>query len=200
MSDLEIEGPLLRLRYPRASDAQDLFSLASDPDVTKYFSWGPYERLDQAQKFIAGLPGRREAGELCDFAITHPDHATIGITGLSEIVVRDRRATVGTWLGRSYWGTGANREAKALIFALAFDHLGLERLTAYADIANERSQAALAGVGFTREGQLRHFHRHGDVVHDVAIFSLLAHEWRESGLRTEFPAKVSGQPPAAFKI
>ncbi|HWH10609.1 MAG TPA: GNAT family protein, partial [Solirubrobacteraceae bacterium] len=47
----------------------------------------------------------------------------------------------GTWLGRAHWGTGANRDAKALIARLAFGSLGLERLGAYADVRNLRSQA-----------------------------------------------------------
>lgn len=200
MSDLEIAGPFLTLRYPRVQDAEALFSLATDPQVTRYFSWGPYERLGQAEAFITGLPARREAGDLLDLVIVHPEHGPIGITGLSELAPRDRRATVGTWLGRPYWASGANREAKALILALAFDHLGLERLTAYAATGNERSQRALARIGFAREGVVRHFHRHGDVVYDVVIFGLLRAEWESSALRAEIPATVSGALPAAFTV
>ena len=200
MSDLEIAGPVLTLRYPRVQDAEALFSLATDPQVTRYFSWGPYERLGQAEAFITGLPARREAGDLLDLVIVHPEHGPIGITGLSELAPRDRRATVGTWLGRPYWASGANREAKALILALAFDHLGLERLTAYAATGNERSQRALARIGFAREGVVRHFHRHADVVYDVVIFGLLRAEWEPSALRAEIPATVSGALPAAFTV
>lgn len=200
MSDLEIAGPVLTLRYPRVQDAAALFSLATDPQVTRYFSWGPYERVEQAGAFIAGLPARREAGDLLDLVIVHPGHGPIGITGLSELAPRDRRATVGTWLGRPYWATGANREAKALILALAFDHLGLERLTAYAATGNERSQRALARIGFAREGELRHFHRHGDVVHDVIIHGILREDWETSNLRAEIPATVSGDLPEAFTV
>ncbi len=84
------------------------------------------------------------------------------MTGLTELSRRDRRAVVGTWLGRSHWGTGANRESKALIAHLAFRLFGLERLGAYADLDNPRSQRALANVGFQREGVLRRWHRHGN--------------------------------------
>ena len=200
MSDLEIAGPVLTLRFACARDSPALFALAADPQVTRYFSWGPYERVGQAEAYVAGLRARREAGDLLDLAIVHPEHGPIGITGLSELALRDRRATVGTWLGRPYWGSGANREAKALILALAFDHLGLERLTAYAATGNERSQRALARVGFVREGELRHFHRHGEVVYDVVIHGLLRDDWRASSLRAEIPAEVSGALPSAFTV
>ena len=96
------------------------------------------------------------------------------MTGLSELARRDRRATVGSWLGHSYWGSGANFEAKAMISALAFQRLGFERLTAWANTRNGRSQRALERIGFRREGVLTAWHRHGDRVHDVVIFGLRA--------------------------
>ncbi len=196
MADLEISGPALTLRYPAAADAPALFRLGSDADVTRFFSWGPYREVAEAEAYIASLPERRAAGTLLDFAIVRGGQA-LGITGLSEPAPRDRRATVGSWIGREAWGTGVNTEAKALICALAFGPLGLERLTAYAGAGNDRSQAALAKVGFVREGLLRRFHRHGDRVHDVAIFSLLRDEWAASPL-AGVPARISGDVPAAF--
>jgi ribosomal-protein-alanine N-acetyltransferase len=123
----------------------------------------------------------------------------IGVTGLSELAARDRRATVGTWIGRAWWGTGANFEAKALICNLAFAVLGLNRLTAWANTRNGRSQAALERVGFTREGVLRAWHRHGDAYHDVVVFSLLRQEWEGSALAV-VEVTVEGEPPEAFVL
>src|SRR5215218_1218277 len=177
-----ITGPTLTLRYATAEDAPRLLELASDPAVTQWFSWGPYESVEQPEAYIAGLPAKREAGELLDFLIVHPEAGPIGVTGLSELAVRDRRATVGTWLGRDWWGSGANRESKALIAALAFRHLGLDRLTAWANTRNGRSQVALERVGFQREGVLRAFHRHGDVLHDVVVFGMTTKAWMHSPL------------------
>ncbi len=123
--------------------------------------------------------------------------APIGITLLSELSRRDRRAVVGTWLGRAHWGTGANRETKALICRLAFETLGLERLGAYADVRNARSQGALERLGFAREGVLRGFHRHGGEARDVALYSLLRSEW-ERGELASVPSRIEGAPPEAF--
>jgi ribosomal-protein-alanine N-acetyltransferase len=137
-------------------------------------------------------------GERLDFLIEHADHGPAGIIGLSELSARDRRAVVGTWLGRAFWGTGANREAKALITRLAFDCIGLERLGAYSDPDNPRSQAALERIGFRREGRLRRFHRHGDNVHDVLVYSWLRDEWLLSPMASE-PVQILGKPPRAFR-
>jgi [ribosomal protein S5]-alanine N-acetyltransferase len=196
---LEIRGPRLTLRYAVADDAAALLELASEPAVTRYFSWGPYRSIDQPAGYIAGLPEKRERGELLDFLIVDERDGPIGVTGLSELSVRNRHATVGTWFGQRWWGAGANPESKALIAALAFEHLGLDRLTAWANTRNGRSQIALERVGFRREGVLAGWHRHGDVVHDVVVFGMLRADWERSALRS-VPVQVRGTPPAAFVV
>jgi [ribosomal protein S5]-alanine N-acetyltransferase len=196
---LVVRGPTLLLRYPSEEDAPALFALGRDPAVTRFFSWGPYERLEEAEAYVAALPARRERGEQLDLAIVHPEAGPIGITGLSELARRDRRATVGSWLGHPWWGSGANAEAKAMIAALAFRHLGLERLTAWASTRNGRSQVALERLGFRREGRLAAWHRHGEVAHDVAVFGLLRAGWERSRLHG-VPVRVEGVPPAAFVV
>ncbi len=196
-SRLRVDGPSLALRYPVSRDAPALYALASDARVTRYFSWGPYRDQDEPRAWVRSLPARRARGVALELAVVDIADAPIGIVLLSEISLRDRRAIVGTWLGRAHWGTGANAEAKALVAALAFGPLGLRRLGAYADVRNRRSQQALQRVGFTREGALRDYHRHGDRPRTVAVYSLLYREWRASPL-AGVPARISGRVPKAF--
>jgi ribosomal-protein-alanine N-acetyltransferase len=196
---LVVSGPALRLRYATAADAPRLLELASDPAVTRFFSWGPYTDVSQPQAYIASLAGKRERGELLDFLIDHHEDGPIGVTGLSELSVRNRHATVGSWFGHRWWGSGANLESKALIAALAFRRLGMDRLTAWANTRNGRSQVALERVGFRREGVLRAYHRHGDVLHDVVVFGMTAKGWMHSPLYG-VPVSVEGTSPPAFSV
>ena len=188
---------MLTLRPPTGDDAPALLGLASDPEVTRWFSWGPYTSLDQPRAYIERLAGQRERGEQLDLLVVHREHGPAGITGLSEFSARDRRCMVGTWFGRRFWGTGANEESKALIAHLAFAVLGLERLGAYSNIHNGRSTQALLALGFRHEGVLREWHRHGDRAFDVNVFGLLRAEWEDGPLGT-VPVTVEGEPPAAF--
>jgi ribosomal-protein-alanine N-acetyltransferase len=197
--DLELLGPSLTLRYPVQADAPALFALGSDPAVSRYFSWGPYERIEEAEAYIAALPERRASGELLDLLVVHRTDGPIGITGLSGLSVRDRRAVVGSWFGHRWWGSGANRESKALMAHLTFEHLGMERLTAYAASQNTRSQRALERLGFRREGVLAAWHRHGDRVYDVVSYGMVRAAWERSGLPA-VPDRVRGTPPAAFVV
>lgn len=191
-------GPSATLRYATAADAPALLELGSDSEVTRFFSWGPYRSIAEPKAYIAGLAGERERGERLDFLIVDHTRGPVGVTGLTEFSRRDRRAVVGTWLGRSHWGSGANQASKALIAQLAFGVLGLDRLGAYADLENPRSQGALTRIGFRREGVLRRWHRHGNHVHDVIVYSWLREEWERSPLAAE-QVRIRGEPPAPYR-
>jgi ribosomal-protein-alanine N-acetyltransferase len=193
MPAMIIRGPIVTLRYPHAGDAPRLFELARDVDVGGWFSWGPYEELGQAERWIAGLDGEREQGRDLAFAIEVAGDGVVGVTSLNELSRRDRRAMVGTWIGRPWHGTGVNAEAKALIFRLAFEICGLRRLGAYAGVDNPRSIAALQRVGFVQEGTLTRWHRHHGTEHDVHVFRLLPEEWTPT-----VPVVVEGEPPAIW--
>lgn len=58
-----LHGPTLTLRPPEAGDAAALLELASDPDVTQWFSWGPYTSIEQPLAYVERCAGQRAAGE-----------------------------------------------------------------------------------------------------------------------------------------
>ena len=192
-----VRGPSLQLRYLVPEDAPALFELARDPEVTRFFSWGPYTDPAQPEEWVAAQEGRRERGEHLEFVVVSRDLGPIGVTGLLEPSRRDRRAVLGTWFGREHWGSGANAESKALMARLAFERLGLERLTAMAATENVRSQAALERLGFHREGVLEAWHRHSERVYDLVVYRFMRTDWESSPLR-DVPVEVRGELPAAF--
>lgn len=197
MADLEVHGPNVRLRIPRETDARRLFELASDAEVTRFFSWGPYEREEDAAAWLASLPGRRDSGEALELAIVDREDWVIGIIAVLEVSKRDRRAVVGIWLGQAYWGTGASAEAEALLAHLVFGPLRMERLAAWVDVRNLRSQRAFERLGYLREGVLRGWHRHADERRDLVAYAVLREDFE--GLEmADVPVTFAGEPPAAF--
>jgi ribosomal-protein-alanine N-acetyltransferase len=196
---MELRGPHLTLKLPEPEDAPALLELARDPGVTRWFSWGPYTDVEQPRAWIDEQEAKREQGVQLDFVVHDRERGPIGVTGLGELDRRDRRAMVGTWFGRDLWGTGANAESKALIAHVAFEICGLERLGAYSNPDNVRSARALERVGFTREGTLRGWHRHGDRQLDVHIFGMLRADWASGPLR-EVRVAAIGRPGAAWEV
>jgi ribosomal-protein-alanine N-acetyltransferase len=195
-----VRGPAYSLAPLGPEHVEALFSLGSNPDVSRFFSWAPYTETSQAAGFIASLERQREAGERLELGIFSAGGSElVGVTGLSEFSHRDRRAVLGTWLGRGFWGSGANRESKALVLALAFRSLGLLRVTALASPQNVRSVAALQRLGFVHEGVLRGWHVHGGVPRDVAVLRMLREEWERTPL-AEVPVTVEGDPPPQFVV
>jgi RimJ/RimL family protein N-acetyltransferase len=193
-----VRGPQFSLRVLTPEDVPALFELGSHPDVSRFFSWSPYREQSEAADYVASLDRQREAGERLELGVVEGGSGRlVGITGLSELSRRDRRAVIGTWLGRAHWGSGANRESKALLLALAFRSLGLLRVTALASPQNVRSIAALQRLGFVNEGVLRSWHVHAGVPRDVTVLRMLRDEWERTPL-AEVPVEVEGEVPGRF--
>ncbi|WP_307859136.1 GNAT family N-acetyltransferase [Herbiconiux sp. SYSU D00978] len=75
------------------------------------------------------------------------------------------------------WRTAVNAETKLLLLGLAFDS-GFGRVKIQADVLNERSRAAIAGIGATFEGIVRRDKRRADGSwRDAAVFSVIVDDW-----------------------
>ncbi len=92
---------------------------------------------------------------------------------------------IGNTYYRPAWrGTGFNRRAKQMMLAQSFA-CGYRRVEFRVDARNQRSQAAMAKLGATREGVMRAdritWTGH---VRDTMLFSILRDEWRPVHLST----------------
>jgi N-acetyltransferase len=156
-----LTGRLIRLE-PLALDhaAGYLAAAGTGADAEEAFRWMsayPPHTLDEARGHIEVALAARENRERCAYA--QVDVVTgefAGTTSYYDIVPAVRTIAIGyTWLGRRWWRTGHNTESKLLMLTHAFETLGAARVVWHTDIHNERSQAAIARLGATREGELR---------------------------------------------
>lgn len=88
----------------------------------------------------------------------------------------------GTWLAASAQRTGINSESKLLLLRHAFDTWAVTRVDLKTDSRNERSRAAMARIGATFEGVLRHWQPsqvagEDGRFRDTAMFSITDDEW-----------------------
>ncbi|MCK5892126.1 MAG: GNAT family protein [Aeromicrobium sp.] len=158
--------------------AGGLLAAADDDEV---FRWLPVRRpgdIGQMRALVAEMLSRDPA----QLAWTQTATATGEITGFTtyyDIDPAQRTVAIGwTWLGSRFWRTGLNTEAKLLLLGRAFDDLGCVRVVWHTDVNNERSQAAIARLGATREGLLRKHKRRPDGSwRDTVLYSMLDSEW-----------------------
>ena len=153
----------------------DLLAAAADPDV---WTWMPWRRPTDADQLAALLEGER--------AIAYPfaqldatSGRAVGITTYRDVDERNRTLEVGgTWIGRPWWRTAINTEAKLLFLGHAFETLGANRVAIKTDIRNERSQAAIERLGAVREGVVRHqYIRPDGTLRDTVLYSVVPEEW-----------------------
>ena len=172
-----LTGARVQLRPLRASDADDLFAVHSDPRVMRYWSHAPWTSREQAAARIAELAHDRANAEFYTWASTLADDRLIGTVSLFAISRAQRRGEVGYALAARAWGRGYATEGLRLAIAHAFDALGLERLEADIDPRNEASCRLVERVGFQREGLLRQRWRVAGEITDSAIYGLLRAEY-----------------------
>ena len=63
------------------------------------------------------------------FAMINEEHRCVGICSLIGVTREARRAELGYWIGRPYWGRGLATAACRLVLASAFDELDLRLVT-----------------------------------------------------------------------
>lgn len=172
-----LEGRLIRLEALTPGHAEGLAAAGDDPAV--------FEHLRGWDVMTPDVAAARIERTLADPAllawaqIDQLDGAVAGMTCFYDIVPALRTVAIGhTWLGRRFWRSGLNTEAKVLLLQRAFDELDCVRVVWHTDLRNERSQAAIERLGAQREGVLRkHKPRDDGSWRDTVTYSMLDHEW-----------------------
>ena len=153
----------------------DLLAASADPDI---WTWLPWRRPHTEAEMAALLDGERQIA-LPYAQLEAATGRAVGITTYRDVDERHRTLEIGgTWLGRPWWRTAINTEAKLLFLGHAFDALGANRVAIKTDIRNERSQAAIERLGAVREGVVRHqYIRPDGTLRDTVLYSVIPEEW-----------------------
>ncbi len=158
-------------------------------DVDDFVAWGKtYFRWDTGSPFLVRVNGG-------------PSHGVaVGTSTLGDFDEGREHAHIGwTAYDPRVWGSQVNAEAKLLMLGHAFDS-GFGRVKIQTDILNERSQAAISGIGAVREGVVRRDLRRADGSwRDTVVFSILIDEWPD--VRAGLQARLArwGDRPVEYR-
>ena len=98
---------------------------------------------------------------------------------------------------REAWGGPLNVETKILLLGHAFERLGAHRVEFRTDILNVRSQAAIAALGATKDGEFRrHMIVRGGRVRDTVQYAIVDEDWPaiRLGLEARLTEKAARAP------
>jgi RimJ/RimL family protein N-acetyltransferase len=175
-----LEGERVAMEPLEPAHEADLLAAASDERIWRWLDEYVAATPDRFHEWMLEALAATASGSECAFAtIDLASGRAIGSSRYLTLAESDRRLEIGwTWLNPAAWGTGANVEAKLLMLAHAFDHLGCVRVEFKTDARNERSRAALAALPAQFEGIFRK-HRivRGVGQRDSAFYSVIDDEW-----------------------
>lgn len=179
LAPVTLAGEHVRLEPLAPAHADALWAVAQDPELwtlstTVVRSRGDFDR------YLAAAHAEQDAGRALAFATcSRSTGRPVGSTRLGNYAPEHGRIEIGwTWVGQPWQRTAVNTEAKRLMLAHAFETLGVRRVELKTDALNARSRAAIARLGATEEGVLRHHMVTSEGrVRDSVFFSILAGEW-----------------------
>jgi RimJ/RimL family protein N-acetyltransferase len=194
---VELSNDVVRLTPASTDDAAELFAALSDERVWAMgYGGGPAGRwadVDAARAWLAsadrGITGPRQCwvARLATDSDLGAAGTVVGTSSLAEWDLVHERVHLGwTAYGPSWWAGPVNPACKLALLGYAFDELGFGRVKLQTDLVNDRSQAAIAKLGATREGVLRrHIRRADGSWRDSVVFSILGEEWPAVKARLE---------------
>lgn len=150
-----LETDRLVLRDLALDDVAAVHEYASDPEVSRFMTWGP-NTIEATRGFVAMVIDRPADGKEFGFAITLRDSGQlIGSLGIGVWSEEHRRGELGYVLNRAYWSQGFATEATRRLVRFGFDELDLHRIEATCHPDNRASARVLEKAGFQFEGRLR---------------------------------------------
>lgn len=151
-----IETVRLLLRWQTEPDAEQMFArYASDPEVTRYLTWGPHQSVDETLAFLRQRAAEQPPGHVFNWLV-YPRFGGL-LLGSIGCRVEGHVVQFGYCYARDTWGQGYATEAARTMVSVWLDEPGVWRVQAFCDPENVASARVLEKAGLTLEGTLRKY-------------------------------------------
>ena len=201
LDPMTLSGRLVRLEPMSTTHLEGLTKVALDPEIWKWTIARPTDRAGLEAWMATAIANRETGIELPFVTVDLSTGAPIGSSRYLNIVPEHRRLEIGwTWVAPGWQRRGANREAKLLMIEHAIERLGCHRVEFKTDSRNEKSRAALLGIGATFEGIFRnHMVMPDGLLRHSAYYSVIDDEWPKvkAGLEASIDAIMAAGSPGS---
>ncbi len=175
----EIETDSLILREIISTDADAIYAIFADAEVTRYYDLITMQRRREAAELIEFFAERFATESMIRWGITRKgDDRIIGTCGY--VMLHRHRGEIGYDLRRDEWRKGIMTEALDAIIDFGFRDMGLQRVEALVLPENVASARLLRTLDFTEEGTLRDYDHFKGTFHDMRCFSILKEEYLQA--------------------
>lgn len=143
-----IETERLILRPWQDSDAEALYTYASDPEVGPPAGWPPHTSVENSREIIKGVLSERETYAICLKNGKPVGSIGLRLNGSTDMTDRDDECELGYWIGKPFWGQGLVPEAARALLRYAFEQLGMRAVWCGYYEGNDKSRRVQEKLGF----------------------------------------------------
>jgi N-acetyltransferase len=174
-----LEGTYVRLEPLSLAHVAGLTDVGLDAEIWRWMPVAVQTSGEMRTVVEQALAGAADGSQVPFATIDRTSERVAGSTRYLNIDGPNRRLEIGfTWLSPRWQRSALNTEAKLLLMRHAFDALGALRVEFKTDSLNERSRAALLGIGATEEGTLRnHMVTYTGRRRHPVYYSVIEEEW-----------------------
>jgi RimJ/RimL family protein N-acetyltransferase len=164
-------GPRLTVRPLIQSDWQALYDVASDPLIWEQHPNPSMHEVVEFRKYFDGGIASQSAFAVVD----HEANLVIGTSRYYDAAADFSSVAIGfTFLARSHWGNGANKELKALMIDHALKHFG--KVCFQIAQENMRSRKAIEKIGATQSSEFKKVIYGKEL--DYCLYDIARENWR----------------------
>jgi ribosomal-protein-alanine N-acetyltransferase len=170
---------VLRPFTPR--DANALFRVASNPNVTQYTLWSTHRTLDDSEMFITSYARGQYQQRVPEPLAICPNsdlNEIMGAVGCFWAAREHQSMELGYWVGEPWWGQGFAGEAARALVTYVFEEYLVQRVQAHCVVQNDASARVLEKLGFQFEGIARSAALLHGTFFDVKRYAILRDEWK----------------------
>lgn len=165
------------LREIEDSDKENIHKGLSNSDITKYYDVH-FSTLEDTKEQMDWYRELKQNGTGIWWGIyAAADNEFCGAGGFNNLDKTHKKAEIGFWLLKDYWGKGILNEVMPKLFENGFTKLDLNRIEGFVTSDNTKCKKALEKINFTYEGTMRESEVKNEQNISVDIYSILKSEW-----------------------
>ncbi|MDT0685236.1 GNAT family N-acetyltransferase [Autumnicola psychrophila] len=167
------------LKEIESSDIENIHKGLSDPDVTRFYDVH-FSTLEETEEQMEWYRNLKKEGTGIWWGIYDKQwNQFCGAGGFNGLDKQHKKAEIGLWLIKEYWGKGILKEIMPKLFEHGFATLNLNRIEGSVVGENKKCKSALEKINFRYKGTLRESEiKNGEKI-NVDFYSILKREWQQ---------------------